>query len=61
VFTDARYNRFPTLTGATPSVAGIVGNEWLDHDERRHITSVDDDATRLVGGSCPADACPPPR
>jgi predicted AlkP superfamily pyrophosphatase or phosphodiesterase len=40
-FADARYQQFPTvtaaghstmLTGATPSVSGIVSNEWLEHE-----------------------------
>jgi predicted AlkP superfamily pyrophosphatase or phosphodiesterase len=41
VFTDARYPHFPTvtaaghatvLTGATPSVSGIVGNDWFERE-----------------------------
>src|SRR5579864_1178900 len=41
VFADARYPQFPTVTavghstilsGATPSVSGIIGNEWLDRE-----------------------------
>jgi hypothetical protein len=40
-FADARYPQFPTvtatghstvLTGATPSVSGIVSNEWFEHE-----------------------------
>jgi predicted AlkP superfamily pyrophosphatase or phosphodiesterase len=60
VFTDARYIHFPTvtavghstfLTGATPSVSGIVANEWFDRDENRRVTSVTDGATLLLGGA----------
>jgi predicted AlkP superfamily pyrophosphatase or phosphodiesterase len=41
VFADARYPQFPTvtavghslaLTGASPSISGIVGNEWFERD-----------------------------
>ena len=59
VFTDARYNHFPTVTaaghstflsGATLSISGIIGNDWYDRDEGREVTSVSDANTRLVGG-----------
>jgi len=58
VFTDARYIHIPTvtavghstfLTGATPSISGIVANDWFDRDEKKHVTSVGDPATRLLG------------
>jgi predicted AlkP superfamily pyrophosphatase or phosphodiesterase len=41
VFTDARYPQYPTvtatghtmmLTGAPPSISGIVGNEWFERE-----------------------------
>lgn len=41
VFTDARYPHYPTvtatghatvLTGATPSISGIIGNEWFERE-----------------------------
>jgi hypothetical protein len=60
VFTNARYIHFPTvtavghstfLTGATPSVSGIVGNDWFDRDEGKHVTSVSDSQTKLLGGA----------
>jgi hypothetical protein len=59
VFTDARYIHVPTvtavghstfLTGATPAISGIVGNDWFDRDEKKHVTSVGDAATKLLGG-----------
>lgn len=59
VFTNARYMHVPAITavghstilsGAIPSISGIVGNDWFDPDENVHVTSVSDTATRLVGG-----------
>src|SRR5215470_13248631 len=44
VFTNANYIHFPTVTavghstflsGATPSISGIVGNDWFDRDEKK--------------------------
>jgi predicted AlkP superfamily pyrophosphatase or phosphodiesterase len=58
VFTNAHYEHFPTVTaighstmlsGATPSISGIVGNEWYDRETRKQVTSVSDDATTLTG------------
>lgn len=52
VFADARYQHYPTVTavghstilsGATPSVSGIIGNEWYerhDSDPGCKVTSV---------------------
>jgi hypothetical protein len=60
VFTNARYIHFPTVTavghstflsGATPSISGIVGNDWFDREEGKHVTSVSDSQTKLLGGS----------
>src|ERR1700736_2354184 len=60
VFTNARYEHFPTVTaighstflsGATPAISGIVGNEWWDRAENRSVTSVSDDKTQLLGGN----------
>jgi predicted AlkP superfamily pyrophosphatase or phosphodiesterase len=59
VFTNARYEHFPTvtavghsvfMTGATPSLSGIVGNEWLDREAGKVVTSVGDPGTKLLGG-----------
>jgi hypothetical protein len=59
VFTNARYMHVPAvtavghsavLTGAIPSISGIVANDWYDYDEHAHVTSVSDGGTRLVGG-----------
>ncbi len=60
LFTHANYIHFPTvtavghstfLTGATPSVSGIVGNDWFDREENKHVTSVSDSQTQLLGGA----------
>ncbi|HLK19990.1 MAG TPA: alkaline phosphatase family protein [Bryobacteraceae bacterium] len=59
VFTDAHYLHAATvtavghstfLTGATPSISGIVANEWLDRESGQQVTSVSDPTTKLVGG-----------
>ncbi|HZU27007.1 MAG TPA: alkaline phosphatase family protein [Bryobacteraceae bacterium] len=59
VFTDAHHMHFPTVTaighstflsGATPSISGIVGNEWFDRESGKVVTSVDDPETKLLGG-----------
>ncbi len=59
VFTDAHYLQASTvtavghstfLTGAMPSVSGIIGNEWYERESGKSVTSVSDPATRLVGG-----------
>lgn len=57
-FTNARYRHYQTVTaaghstflsGATPAMSGIVGNEWWDRTTSRAVTSVFDSTTRLVG------------
>ena len=59
VFANAHYEHFPTVTaighstilsGATPSISGIVGNEWYDRATKKNVTSVSDDSTELIGG-----------
>jgi hypothetical protein len=69
VFTNARYRHFPPLTalghsviltGAMPAVSGIAGNEWYDRDEGRHVTSVSDSHTQLLGGNG-GEGCSPQR
>src|SRR5689334_13628250 len=67
VFTDAHHIHFPTvtavghstfLTGATPSISGIVGNDWYDRESGKNVTSVSDDSTKMLGGSGGAGASP---
>src|ERR1700682_9625 len=59
-YTNAMDEHFPTVTavghstilsGATPSVSGIVGNEWWDRTTNAVVTSVSDTQTQLLGGS----------
>ena len=60
VFTNANYEHSPTVTaighstflsGAMPSVSGIVGNEWFERASGKRVTSVSDDSVKLLGGS----------
>ena len=59
VFTNARYIHVPAitavghstiLTGATPSISGIVANDWFDREEGVKVSSVSDANTQLLGG-----------
>jgi predicted AlkP superfamily pyrophosphatase or phosphodiesterase len=59
VFTNAHLDHYPSVTavghstmlsGAPPSIGGILGNDWYDRALKRNVTSVEDPATRLVGG-----------
>jgi predicted AlkP superfamily pyrophosphatase or phosphodiesterase len=59
-FTDAHQAHYPTvtavghaafLTGSIPAVDGIIGNEWFERETGKVVTSVSDDATKLVGGN----------
>lgn len=59
-FTNARYQHVPTvtavghstfLTGATPALSGIIGNEWWDRTTGASVTSVSDPQTRLLGAT----------
>lgn len=61
-FTNAFYAHVPTVTavghsiflsGAMPSVSGIVGNVWYDRDEAKVVTSVCDWSVRTVGADQP--------
>ena len=63
VFTDANLEHYPTVTavghstmlsGATPSVSGIIGNDWFDRDLGRSVQSVTDDAVQPVGAGAGA-------
>lgn len=70
VFTNARYEHFPTVTavghstvlsGATPSISGIIGNDWYDRAEKKTVTSVSDPTTRLLGGASDSPGSSPRR
>jgi predicted AlkP superfamily pyrophosphatase or phosphodiesterase len=60
VFSNAYLDHYPTVTavghstmlsGATPAISGIIGNDWYDRALGRNVTSVSDPATTLVGGT----------
>jgi predicted AlkP superfamily pyrophosphatase or phosphodiesterase len=60
VFTDAHYIHAATVTavghstflsGALPSVSGIIANEWYDRESESIVTSVSDRDSRLIGGT----------
>lgn len=59
VFTNAYLEHYPTVTavghstmlsGATPSVSGIIGNDWFDRDTGKTVQSITDDSVTLLGG-----------
>ena len=59
VFTDAHHQHFPTVTaighstflsGATPSMSGIVGNAWYDRETGTNVAAVSDPSVQLLGG-----------
>ncbi|MFN0169260.1 MAG: alkaline phosphatase family protein [Bryobacteraceae bacterium] len=67
VFTNAQYEHFPTVTaighstflsGATPSISGIIGNDWFDRASGKTVTSVEDSRVRQLGGSGNKGASP---
>jgi predicted AlkP superfamily pyrophosphatase or phosphodiesterase len=67
VFTNAHLEHYPTVTaighatmlsGATPSVSGIVGNDWFDRETGRTVTSVSDPTVTPVGSATGSAASP---
>jgi len=61
-FVNAHYQHAPTVTavghsifmsGAMPSVSGIVSNEWYDRDAKQEVTSVCDWDMQVVGAAQP--------
>lgn len=70
VFANANYLHTPTftacghatfMTGATPSMNGIIGNEWLDRGSGSRVTSVSDSTVKLLGGEANALGASPGR
>lgn len=70
VFDDAHHIHYPTvtavghstfLTGATPSISGIVANDWFDRRTGKVVTSVSDPETRLLGAGTDAAGSSPRR
>jgi len=62
VFTNARYQHFPTvtgvghavfMTGAPPVTSGIVDNDWYDRATGKTVYCVADPETKLLGGNGP--------
>jgi predicted AlkP superfamily pyrophosphatase or phosphodiesterase len=58
IFTDANLEHYPTVTavghatmlsGATPSVSGIIGNDWFDRASGASVASVADATVTLLG------------
>ncbi|HZT39866.1 MAG TPA: alkaline phosphatase family protein [Bryobacteraceae bacterium] len=67
VFVNANLEHYPTvtaighstmLTGATPAISGIIGNDWYERESKKNVTSVSDDAVRLLGGAESSGASP---
>lgn len=67
VFANANYEQAPTVTaighsilmsGAMPSVSGIIGNDWFEPASGKRITSVEDASVKLLGGSSEGGASP---
>jgi arylsulfatase A-like enzyme len=59
-FVNAHLEHYPTVTaighatmlsGATPKLSGIIGNDWFDRTSGKQVTSVSDDQSTLIGGS----------
>ena len=67
VFTDANLEHYPTVTaighatmlsGATPSVSGIIGNDWYDRQTSTQVQSITDTTVKAVGAPDAAAASP---
>jgi hypothetical protein len=67
VFTDAHLEHYPTvtavghaamLTGAMPSVSGIIGNDWFDRETGGNVASITDPTVRPVGAETGSLASP---
>lgn len=68
VFANAHYLHTPTYTacghatfmsGATPALNGIIGNEWFDRASGKRVTSVNDGQVKLLGGKAGATGMSP--
>ncbi len=67
VFSDANLEHYPTVTaighatmlsGATPAVSGIIGNDWFDRESGRTVTSVSDERVKPLGAATGEPASP---
>ncbi len=59
-YVNAHLEHYPTVTaighstmlsGATPNLSGIIGNDWYDRASNKAVTSVSDESTKQLGGS----------
>jgi hypothetical protein len=59
VFANANLEHYPTvtavghstmLTGATPALSGIIGNDWYDRESSKSVISISDESVRILGG-----------
>ena len=66
-YVNAHLEHYPTVTaighstmlsGATPSLSGIIGNDWYDRESGKTVTSVSDESTQQLGGSITQGASP---
>src|SRR5262245_30573204 len=67
VFTNANLEHYPTVTaighstmlsGATPSVSGIIGNDWFDRETGKTVQSITDPDVKPVGSPSAMAASP---
>jgi predicted AlkP superfamily pyrophosphatase or phosphodiesterase len=67
VFTNAYLEHYPTVTavghatmlsGATPSVSGIIGNDWFDRESGASVASIADETVKPAGAADAAKASP---
>lgn len=62
VFENANLAHYPTVTatghstvlsGATPALSGIMGNDWYDRESHKQVFSISDDSVNMLGGGGP--------
>ena len=67
VFTNAYLEHYPTVTaighatmlsGATPSMSGIIGNDWFDRESGKSVASITDETVKPVGAADASKASP---
>ncbi len=60
VFANAHLEHYPSVTavghstmmsGATPAISGIIGNDWYDRETGKQVTSVSDPDGKLLGAN----------
>jgi predicted AlkP superfamily pyrophosphatase or phosphodiesterase len=70
VWEQANYDHVPTytapghatmMTGAYPAETGIIGNEWIERETAKRITSVSDTTVKALGGNANEPAASPRR